>query len=60
MPKAFCGCCGKELSDKMQDWGGLWLNLQNRVVSMHYHKECAEKVHEAIKACCEQGKKEGG
>ena len=59
MPNKFCDCCGKKLSDKIQELGGLWLNLQYRAVSMHYHKECAEKVHEAIKACCEREKKEG-
>lgn len=59
MPNQFCDCCGKILSDKIQEWGGLWLNLQNRAVSMHYHKECAAKVHDAIRACCEREKKEG-
>ena len=34
MPNKFCDCCGKELSDKIQEWGGLWLNLQNRAVSI--------------------------
>lgn len=54
-----CNCCGKPLGDNKAEWGGLWLNLQTSCVSNHYHKECAEKVYEAIKACCERAKKEG-
>lgn len=59
MVEIICSYCGKPITDKKQDWGGLWLNLQHSIVSHYYHKECAEKVHGAIKACCEQGKKDG-
>lgn len=54
-----CNCCGKPLGDNKEEWGGLWLNLQTSCVSHHYHKECAEKVLDAIEACCKQGMREG-
>lgn len=53
-----CDCCGKVMTEKITEWGGLWLNLRESCVSHHYHKACAEKVHEAIKDCCERAKEE--
>lgn len=59
MFEIFCSYCGRPITDKKQEMGGLWLHLPRSIVSHHYHGECAEKVHEAIEACCKQGKREG-